>query len=284
MDWQFWSHIEMFPDARNISRNLVDRLANTLSYGWNDLMTSETSTTPYNADKIAELSRLIDIMKRGTADEHHAIIVARNMATLCKERFYNYHGQPSARLNRDESMSEENIHHPRSLIFLALSPLLFWMPDIYLAELERVWVDDTVNYTPWNKFMNKLIRDWKSSEMPAIVLLVVNAGSLAVQNIYVTETTTDSVSTVAYYASTMFSLTSYVVGQILTRQYHTMVEQEDVTAVAIYLKGKSDLYYGLEYPAFAYSIPAGCFIWRYHPLTLHPSMNTGILTWLFLAY
>ena len=69
-------------------------------------------------------------------------------------------------MNRDETMSGESIHRPRSLTFLLLSPLLFWLPDVYLADLEAVWVDETVNYRPWNKFFNKLTRDWKASEMP----------------------------------------------------------------------------------------------------------------------
>lgn len=83
-----------------------------------------------------------------------------------QEKFYNYHGQPSARLNRDESITDESIHRPRSLTFLLLSPFLFWMPDIYLTDLEKIWVDDTVNYRPWNKFINELKRDWKASTTP----------------------------------------------------------------------------------------------------------------------
>lgn len=62
------------------------------------------------------------------------------------------------------------------------------------------------------------------------MLLVVNASSLAIQNHYTTEAL-ESTSTVAYYASTMLSLTSYIVGQILTRQHYAMMGKEDVSVV-----------------------------------------------------
>ena len=148
-------------------------------------------------------------------------------------------------MNRDETMSGESIHRPRSLTFLLLSPLLFWLPDVYLADLEAVWVDETVNYRPWNKFFNKLTRDWKASEMPvgpnlftccigacltdlqAIILFVVNAGSFTSQNLSVTNTA-NSVSTVACYVSMMLSLTAYVVSRTLTRQHEAMIGKEDV--------------------------------------------------------
>lgn len=83
-----------------------------------------------------------------------------------RDRFYNFHGQPNARLNRDESIYGGNIYRDRSLTFLLCSPFLFWMPDIYLAELEKIWLDDTVNYIPWNRFMRGIIRDWNESATP----------------------------------------------------------------------------------------------------------------------
>ena len=85
---------------------------------------------------------------------------------IAREKFYNYHGQPNARMNRDESLKDDSIFRPRSLAFLFLSPFLFWMPDIYLADLEKIWIDETVNYRPWNKFINELKRDWKASTTP----------------------------------------------------------------------------------------------------------------------
>ncbi|KAK7676790.1 hypothetical protein QCA50_020258 [Cerrena zonata] len=285
MDWQFWTHVEMFPHRYPISDDLVTHLRNTLAYGWNDLMTSEVSTVPYDDMSISEATRLMSRMKGGVVDEHCAIVIARHMSTFCKERFYNYHGQPGARLNRDESLKEDTIHHPRSLTFLAISPLLFWMPDVYLVELEKIWVDETVNYRPWNKFIDELKRDWKASTTPATVLLSANVGFLAIQSIDIGDPDR-SVSQIASYVSTLLSLTTYIVCQILARQHRAMAARADISGVARYLRNKEDLYYGIESLALAFSLPIASFIWSMVTFLLavsyvcffHTSFVTRIVT------
>lgn len=72
----------MFPDNREIPAADINEVLEALSYWWNgmflchvaedlllnlispDLMTSETSTAPYDQRKISELSRIIGGMRR----------------------------------------------------------------------------------------------------------------------------------------------------------------------------------------------------------------------------
>ncbi|CAL1699541.1 unnamed protein product [Somion occarium] len=249
---QFWSHIEMFPNHRNIPAHLIDELKDTLLFGWNDLMTSDTSTVPYDERKLSELSRVMEKVKEGRMNGYRAIVIARNMGTFCKERFLNYHGQPGARLNRDECMSEATVHRERSLTFLLLSPCLFWMPDIYLAELEKIWVDNTVNYRPWNRFITELKRDWKASTTPATVLLSANVGFLAIQSLDISDPN-KSVNQITSYVSTLLSLATYIICQILTRQHRGVSDRDDASRAASYLARKSSSYFGMEAVAFATS-------------------------------
>ncbi|CAL1699536.1 unnamed protein product [Somion occarium] len=254
------SHIEMFPNHRNIPAHLIDELKDTLLFGWNDLMTSDTSTVPYDERKLSELSRVMEKVKEGRMNGYRAIVIARNMGTFCKERFLNYHGQPGARLNRDECMSEATVHRERSLTFLLLSPCLFWMPDIYLAELEKIWVDNTVNYRPWNRFITELKRDWKASTTPATVLLSANVGFLAIQSLDISDPN-KSVNQITSYVSTLLSLATYIICQILTRQHRGVSDRDDASRAASYLARKSSSYFGMEAVAFAVSLPIALFIW-----------------------
>ncbi|KAK7691174.1 hypothetical protein QCA50_006277 [Cerrena zonata] len=257
MTWHFWLHVEMFPNHIKISRDMLNEVSSALAYGWNDVTTSETSTVPLDPQKISELLRIIAAIPKDTESNYHAIIVARSMVTLSKERFYNYHGQPIARLTCIDTVDKKHIHNPRSLLFLLFSPFFFWMPDIYLAELERIWVDQTVNYHHWNKFFAEISQDWKDAITPATVLLTANVGFLAIQSIDQDR----PLGQVASYISTLFSSASYIVCQVLARQHRIMMERSDSSSVAAYLSDKSNLTYGLELPAFAYSLPMAFFSW-----------------------
>ena len=64
----------------------------------------------------------------------------------------------------------------------------------------------------------------------AIILFVVNSGSLTIRNTSIMNTA-NSVSTVACYMSMMLSFTAYVVSRILTRQHEAMIGKEDVGIV-----------------------------------------------------
>jgi len=76
------------------------------------------------------------------------------------QRVYNFHGQPCARLNRDQSVYC-NDWKPRSFLMTMLSPVLFCAPDVHLRGLEKIWVDGVMHSTAWGLFMGKLNTEWQ---------------------------------------------------------------------------------------------------------------------------
>ena len=80
------------------------------------------------------------------------------------ERFLLYYGEAYARLDRTEGANELNNTH--SVIFLILSPLLFYQPDVYFEDLKKVYPDQTVHYNTWRKFLTELKDEWEKSLIP----------------------------------------------------------------------------------------------------------------------
>ena len=48
----------------------------------------------------------------------------------------------------------------RTMLIRIFSPILFFSPDGYLRELEKVCVDDIVNEALWRECMHKLVNEW----------------------------------------------------------------------------------------------------------------------------
>ena len=67
----------------------------------------------------------------------------------------------------------------RSWWFMILSPFLFWMPQIYLNDLQEIWIDDgevpKVNVRLWNEFITTLRNDWEKSTTPVSRFLTVSS-------------------------------------------------------------------------------------------------------------
>jgi hypothetical protein len=48
----------------------------------------------------------------------------------------------------------------RSALVLFLSPCLFFAPEIYLMEMERLWTGKIIAKRVWKSFMTKLLSEW----------------------------------------------------------------------------------------------------------------------------
>lgn len=105
---------------------------------------------------------------------HHQYIQKYTTALISSidlERFKQFYGELGARLDRRESALE--CPEPPSLasrlrvIFLHIvSPLLFFMPYMYMKELDKLYVDRTIHYYFWRQFISGLKSDWESSITP----------------------------------------------------------------------------------------------------------------------
>jgi hypothetical protein len=81
----------------------------------------------------------------------------------------NFAGQACARLNRDQPIyiKAKDSH---SFLIRTVSPLLFFAPNVHLALLERVWIDETINEVPWKAHVVKLNEEWREFVLFATVL------------------------------------------------------------------------------------------------------------------
>src|SRR5579863_2217028 len=74
-------------------------------------------------------------------------------------RFVHFHGQKTARLDRCKSIYKGDGHKRTMLVWLS-SPCLFFLPDVHLRELAKVWADEVIIEEVWKNFMEKLISEW----------------------------------------------------------------------------------------------------------------------------
>ena len=85
-----------------------------------------------------------------------------------EERFLHLYGQPYARLNRADSIYEDATK-PKSRFFKICTMLLFCLPSLYYEEFHNVYVDRTVHYSVWRRFITEMKEDWKNSVTPVRV-------------------------------------------------------------------------------------------------------------------
>jgi len=158
---QYWTHVELFPNGRELKEELVDELRDIILHAAGDALTSPTSTAVWGVDKNMTILNLLDGIKTSSKKCDGAIcMVARMMRNLTHSQFMDLHGQMGVRLSYHQS-----IHGPvvqsRTLLVKILSPFVFWAPDIHLQALEKIWVDRVVHTRAWDDFIKKRITEWQ---------------------------------------------------------------------------------------------------------------------------
>ncbi|KAJ3556809.1 hypothetical protein NM688_g1812 [Phlebia brevispora] len=258
---EFWRHVLIFPHFYELSHEYVEELRATLTFGHADVLTSETSLFPYDSGLLESIQRLIDKFpagSQGPARASYMSALARFQYHIEKERFLNYHGERYARLDRSTSLYEPPPVQTWG-IFNFASALLFFLPDWYLAELRKVYVDKTVHYYSWRRLIGELKKDWESSLTPTTVLLSANIGFLAIQSVDNVSTNVRSLAQIASYVSALFSLAGYVVVQLLMRR-HRLALYDTAERGLEYLSGRDETV-GLQTLAICISLPGAFFVW-----------------------
>jgi len=75
-------------------------------------------------------------------------------------RFLNFHGQPEARLNRDQSVYGDRTNR-RTWFISSISIVLFSAPDVHLKTLQKMWVDGILHKTVWEQSLKKVTDEWR---------------------------------------------------------------------------------------------------------------------------
>ncbi|EKM58098.1 uncharacterized protein PHACADRAFT_252123 [Phanerochaete carnosa HHB-10118-sp] len=257
---QFWQHVEMFPNHRGLPGVAIRELKDTFTYGLCDYVTSHTSMFAFDPDTIEKLTRCMEGMIEDEINPANTAAAARLLNTIYKERFIHFHGEAGARLDREDNAFVAGIKGPRSHFFYLVTPFLFFIPPVYLKDLERICVDNSVHRLLLLQLINRLKRDWESSITPATVLLSANVGFLAINSIDTTSPN-KSAAQISSYISSIFSLFIYVVVQILSRHrwHHNNGQAHD--AFFLYILKRENRIMGIEGVAIAFSLPTALFLW-----------------------
>ncbi|KAJ6473246.1 hypothetical protein C8R45DRAFT_1077909 [Mycena sanguinolenta] len=268
----------------SVRYKIVGELHDAIMYGIGDAMSSLKSTQQF---PIERLFRMLTVTKEmvcepvpGTAgfrmNPGSVAVFARFMQDFAMDRFYNFHGEKTARLNNDESVYGSIPQ--RSRIFTWSSLLLFNVPLRYLQTLQVVNTDHLINYASWQRFITTLHTEWLDLVLYGTIILNTNVGFLSVP-----ASGLSTAGQVACYASICFGVTSIFLGILLVRTYR--VESSDVPDVAqaaqlFYNHGTSA--YGLEVWAVVLSLPFALTIWALRNQL--NSMITFILAFLITIF
>ncbi|KAF7350103.1 hypothetical protein MVEN_01312400 [Mycena venus] len=258
---QYWYHCSFFPSTLHVMPELVRELRDTVVYSLADSMTSETPTVPYSVDDLLKMLTVIESTKENTETDHGgtACAISRFMWSFECHKFYHFHGEACARLDRKASAF--GYVATRSILLRIFAPLLFNAPIPHLRALEELYTDEVINNGPWRSLIDGLCVEWQEHILYATVLLNADMAFLAIptvdngQNI-----PARSMAQIASYISVIASLGSVIVGLVLVREYRS--RRDDLAESAAAVLGRHfHAPFGFESLALLYSLPFALLMW-----------------------
>ncbi|KAJ7893577.1 hypothetical protein B0H13DRAFT_2527448 [Mycena leptocephala] len=226
LEAQYW--------ALDVTQEIIDELRDIVLHALGvppDVITSQTSTVDWKTDQLYNMIKLIDgfSSESDTALENvgrnvdnkfsgASCVVGRLMKAFARERVYNFHGEPGARLNVDQSVYATV--PKRTLLIKLLSPLLFYAPDFHFVGLQKLYTDGLVRHRGWAEFITRLNGEWKEFTLYATVVLNANVAFLAIQSVdnNGAQNPNRSPAQISSYLSTLMSIGSIIIGLLLVKQ------------------------------------------------------------------
>lgn len=234
-------------------------------------MTSKSSTLPYDAETMQRMIRLVRNAKGSdTGLVYHTAAITRLLSFFAHWRFLCFHGQQSARLEREKTVYAD-ASQERTLLITLLSPLLFLSPEVHLRELEKLWTDEIIIERVWKSFMTKLLEEWGELILLSTVMLTANVGFLAIPGVIISDLNSNitkssdlhiftSPAQIASCMSVEASVGSIVIGMLLVRHNRTK-QKEDPEGASIYLDKNTHPIFGLEPMAIIFGLPWALLMW-----------------------
>ncbi|KAG6811849.1 hypothetical protein H0H92_005582 [Tricholoma furcatifolium] len=245
-----------------LSEDLILEFRDLVIHSMGDQMISATSVVPYSVDDLQKLLLLANSLQAnvGSRFTGSTCLLSAFMYEFVRQRFYNFYGQPAARMNIDQSVYGE-VKNERSWLIRLLSPILFFAPQVHLRSLEEIWVDGVTRRAPWSDFISKLISDWQEFTLYSTVVLNANVAFLAIQSVdSSSHGDVRSPAQIASYTSITTSIGSIILGLLLVRQNRAQ-DQRVVTKVSSFLSRRHKQALGLESLAIMYSLPYALLMW-----------------------
>jgi len=256
----YWKHWDMYPVQCDVSETLVHKIKNIILHAKCDHTTSRFAAGPLSPTEINDCLSILSNIKVDCAETgmHVACTIGRIMFTITYNQYINFHGQPCARLNSNDSVY--GWKYQRSLWMKVGSWLLFRAPDSYVTMLHDIYVDSIANKHTWRDFITELITQLQDFNLLATVLLNANVGFLAIQSVDGSSGEPRSWTQIASYWSLTSSIGSIVLGAFLVR-FHQGSVHKDAKAVANFLNKMHSQRNGLERLAIVYSLPYALLMW-----------------------
>ncbi|KIJ11867.1 hypothetical protein PAXINDRAFT_15317 [Paxillus involutus ATCC 200175] len=311
---QYWMYCERFSNMVPMRPEYLNDLRETLIHA--NTILSDTSVAPFAPDDLLKMLDVVSAIESSVArsklDPHstngfgsypHSISAigitnllyccgtltktypARMMKLFTHSKFLNFHGQPGARLNADQSIynkplaSEEGFTSP---VFYTLNILLLAAPRKYMQTLRGLYVDRFVNGSRWKGFISGLKDEWNGYTVfvripgfldciverhfnlgysQSTVMLAVDISFLAVPGVIngsfqISQTPT----AITVYISTILSLGTLIVSVLLADQIR-MRGIESVKEGTTYMARMTNTVLGIEAMAVMYSLPYALLVW-----------------------
>ncbi|KAF8258666.1 hypothetical protein EI94DRAFT_1110391 [Lactarius quietus] len=272
----YWNHWDLFPtifEGRCLDPAVIDELVGMLSHGCMDVLTSKSSTLPFDVDKMQKMLTLVrnaNLKKSDAGLVYHTAGVTRLLSFFAHWRFLHFHGQPNARLIKNQTVYT-NPYPERTTLITLLSPAFFLAPEGYLHELEKTWVDKVIIEADWRNLIIGLLKEWEQLILASTVMLSVNVGFLAIPGVVISNLNSNITSTsqvviftspaqIASCMSTVASAGSIVIGLLLNRHCSSQ-HNKDPAGAAAYLYMRMHPHYGLEPTAIIFSLPWALLMW-----------------------
>ncbi|KAG2743077.1 hypothetical protein P692DRAFT_20838861 [Suillus brevipes Sb2] len=259
---QYWRHCELYPIGQGTQdKHFSEGLMLELIYARTATLTSGSSThSPFNTEELATLSDIVDKIilakeNQETYPPHHMWALARIMGFFTQTKFYNFCGQPCARVYADQ-----RIYFKEKSSFTALSVALdivsFGAVRIHMAQIRRIWVERSVSFLRWKDFNAELSGEWNNITIYSTVMLAVDISLLAVPSI----PPSPSVTVLATQMSVIFIMGSIVSSVFLSLQ-NRRYGREYADIAASFLAKMTDSVFGTKALAFVYSLPLVLLAW-----------------------
>ncbi|KAH0831361.1 hypothetical protein J3R83DRAFT_14023 [Lanmaoa asiatica] len=141
-DMELRSHCEYYPHNRTLPKRVFEDLRGMLNYAKTDMMTTDSSSSPFAQDELVAILDLVNSLKD---------------TPLFGKQTWN-----------------------RGVVFKVVNALLFGSPNEYAIRLQRVWVDGIIIQPRWKDFINRLTAELGRYTIFSTVMLAVNFSFLGV--------------------------------------------------------------------------------------------------------
>ncbi|KAF9235395.1 hypothetical protein BU15DRAFT_27402, partial [Melanogaster broomeanus] len=279
---EYWLHCELFPNLRYLPKQAPasqNHLAGVVAdSSFTEVFTSDTSLSPFGKEEISAISSLLDniqSMERMSVFLIFSLIQISRWPEgfppgLTKVKFVNWYGQPTARLDADQSIYATTSSHQRvSLLLRMLNPFLFRSPEAHLRTIRRMWVDEMVVQPRWKNFIDLLNKEWNQFTIFATVILAVDVSFLAVPGVLNTPSQSTSATSlsqspaaIGVFLSTLCAVGSLLVSVILSGQVNNQ-SRDSAEGVAHFMTGMTDSMLKRDSLAILHSLPFALLLWGY---------------------